>query len=77
MSVLTGVGIAFKLAQALMELQADDIRLLHYLDLVTLGTLADVGRITGENRILVKHGLQLLARADLRLPGATPPETAT
>jgi single-stranded-DNA-specific exonuclease len=35
-SVLTGVGIAFKLAQALMELQADDRRLLHYLDLVTL-----------------------------------------
>ncbi|HSA78573.1 MAG TPA: DHHA1 domain-containing protein, partial [Nitrospirota bacterium] len=60
-SVLTGVGIAFKLAQALMELQADDRRLLHYLDLVTLGTLADVGRITGENRILVKHGLQMLS----------------
>src|SRR5512143_149458 len=60
-SVLTGVGIAFKLAQALMELQADDGRLLHYLDLVTLGTLADVGRITGENRILVKHGLQMLS----------------
>ncbi len=56
-SVLTGVGIAFKLAQALMELQPDDRRLLHYLDLVTLGTVADVGRITGENRILVKHGL--------------------
>jgi single-stranded-DNA-specific exonuclease len=60
-SVLTGVGIAFKLAQALMELQPDDRRLLHYLDLVTLGTLADVGRITGENRILVKHGLQILS----------------
>jgi single-stranded-DNA-specific exonuclease len=59
--VLTGVGVAFKLAQALMELHADDGRLLRYLDLVTLGTLADVGRITGENRILVKHGLQMLS----------------
>ncbi len=60
-SVLTGVGIAFKLAQALLGLQSDDKRLLHYLDLVTLGTLADVGRITGENRVLVKHGLQMLS----------------
>ncbi len=59
--VLTGVGVAFKLAQALMDLHADDGRLLGYLDLVTLGTLADVGRITGENRILVKHGLQVLS----------------
>ena len=59
--VLTGVGVAFKLAQALMELHADDGRLLRYLDLVTLGTLADVGRITGENRVLEKHGLQKLS----------------
>ncbi|HXY54407.1 MAG TPA: DHH family phosphoesterase [Nitrospirota bacterium] len=59
--VLTGVGVVFKLAQALMELHAEDGHLLRYLDLVTLGTLADVGRVTGENRILVKHGLQLLS----------------
>jgi single-stranded-DNA-specific exonuclease len=59
--VLTGVGVAFKLAQALMELHSDDVGLLRYLDLVTLGTLADVGRITGENRVLVKHGLQMLS----------------
>ena len=69
-SVLTGVGIAFKLAQALMELRADDRRLLHYLDLVTLGTLADVGRVTGENRILVKHGLTVLSSdAGTQRPG--------
>jgi single-stranded-DNA-specific exonuclease len=60
-SGLTGVGIAFKLAQTLLDVNADDERLRQYLDLVTLGTVADVGRITGENRFLVKHGLELLS----------------
>ncbi|HEX9020372.1 MAG TPA: DHH family phosphoesterase, partial [Nitrospirota bacterium] len=58
---LTGVGIAFKLAQALMNAGPDAERLISFLDLVALGTVADVGRITGENRILVKHGLDLLS----------------
>lgn len=58
---LTGVGIAFKLAHALLGVKAGDERLVPYLDLVTLGTVADVGRITGENRILVKHGLDILS----------------
>ncbi|OGW35936.1 MAG: single-stranded-DNA-specific exonuclease RecJ [Nitrospirae bacterium GWC2_56_14] len=54
---LTGVGMAFKLAQALLNAQTDDKQLKQYLDLVALGTIADVGAIIGENRILVKHGL--------------------
>ncbi len=58
---LTGVGVAFKLAQALLDAPADDERLRKYLDLVTLGTVADMGRITGENRVLVKHGLDILS----------------
>lgn len=67
---LTGVGIAFKLAQALLGVGFDDERLTTYLDLVTLGTVADVGSISGENRILVKHGLDRLSRdADLQRPG--------
>lgn len=61
--VLTGVGVAFKLAQALLGAKADDKHLMGYLDLVTLGTVADVGRITGENRILVRHGLEALSGA--------------
>ncbi len=60
-SGLTGVGIAFKLVQALMGASADSGSLKYYLDLVTLGTVADVGKITGENRILVKHGLEVLS----------------
>ena len=58
---LTGVGVAFKLAQALLDAPADDQRLRKHLDLVTLGTVADMGRITGENRILVRHGLDILS----------------
>jgi single-stranded-DNA-specific exonuclease len=58
---LTGVGVAFKLAQALLDATADDERLKKYLDLVTLGTVADMGRITGENRVLVRHGLDILS----------------
>jgi single-stranded-DNA-specific exonuclease len=58
---LTGVGIAFKLVQALMGAPADNECLKSYLDLVTLGTVADVGKMAGENRILVKHGLDILS----------------
>lgn len=61
---LTGVGIAFKLAQELLGADACDERLQDYLDLVALGTIADVGRITGENRPLLKHGLDRLSRDD-------------
>ncbi len=67
-AVLTGVGVAFKLAQALLDADAGDPRLMKYLDLVAVGTVADVGSITGENRILVKHGLDILSSVDLR-PG--------
>ena len=56
---LSGVGVAFKLAQALL---ASPKELNEYLDLVTLGTIADVVPILGENRILVKHGLAALSK---------------
>lgn len=66
---LTGVGVAFKLAHAMInylvnlnEVQADLIDLKRYLDLVALGTIADMGSLTGENRILVRYGLQQLKK---------------
>jgi single-stranded-DNA-specific exonuclease len=69
-SGLTGVGMAFKLAQALLDVDIRDERLMPYLDLVTLGTVADVGRLTGENRVLVKHGLDILSTdSDKQRPG--------
>lgn len=65
---LAGVGLAYKLAQALLQagelssyrngLQADN-----FLDLVALGTVADLVPLYGENRKLVQRGLQLLNRA--------------
>jgi len=58
---LTGVGIAFKLVQALLGVDAGNDRLRSYLDLVALGTVADLGQVTGENRILVRHGLDVLS----------------
>ena len=63
---LAGVGIAFKLAQALARLigpgasPGDDAQLLSYLDLVALGTVADIAPLVGENRVLVRHGLEVL-----------------
>jgi single-stranded-DNA-specific exonuclease len=69
-SGLTGVGVAFKLAQALADAPAGDERMKRYLDLVTLGTIADVGRLAGENRVLVRHGLDILSSDPPRLrPG--------
>lgn len=60
---LAGVGIAYKLASALdRELEntkspADD-----YLDLVALGTVADLAPLIGENRSLVRRGLQQIRK---------------
>src|SRR5438046_8670947 len=59
---LCGAGVAFKLAQALVRALALSENLpLHFLDYVALATVADVVPLTGENRILVRHGLKLLA----------------
>lgn len=57
---LCGVGIAFKLLQALFGPEAGE-ELWPFLDLVALGTIADLVPLVGENRILAKHGLTQLA----------------
>jgi single-stranded-DNA-specific exonuclease len=54
---LTGVGIAFKLAQALYQELSQDLPS-DLMELVALGTVADVGPLTGENRYLVKEGIE-------------------
>src|SRR4029077_11971556 len=59
---LCGTGVAFKLAQALVPALGLSPNLpLHFLDRVALATVADVVPLTGENRILVRHGLKMLA----------------
>ena len=59
-SELAGVGVAFKLLQAVFrsvgkEKQSDEL-----IDLVALGTVADMVPLMGENRYLVKQGLKLI-----------------
>ena len=59
---LSGTGVAFKLAQALL---GDDA--LCFLDLAALGTLADLVPLSGENRLIAKAGLELMEKNG-RLP---------
>jgi single-stranded-DNA-specific exonuclease len=56
---LAGVGVAFKLVQALMQdMAGNDINPEELLDLVALGTIADSVPLVGENRIFVAYGLR-------------------
>ncbi|MCY3638737.1 MAG: DHH family phosphoesterase, partial [Chloroflexi bacterium] len=60
---LTGVGMSFKLIEALYGALDEDWPE-HLLEFVALGTVADVGPLQGENRFLVKRGLESLNRTD-------------
>jgi single-stranded-DNA-specific exonuclease len=53
---LAGVGIAYKIAEALIG--SGDLSLIDLLDLVALGTVADLAPLVGENRLLVRRGLK-------------------
>jgi len=61
---LAGVGLAYKLAKAYLEkypqegVDADD-----WLDLVAIGTVVDLAPLRGENRVLVKKGLEQIRSA--------------
>jgi single-stranded-DNA-specific exonuclease len=60
---LSGAGIAFKVAQALA--MRDDLTFpsdvsLSLLDLAALGTIADVVPLTGENRVILKEGMEYI-----------------
>jgi single-stranded-DNA-specific exonuclease len=58
---LSGVGIALKVAHALMQTTDIPISFSSLLPLAAIGTVADIVPITGENRIIVRHGLKLLS----------------
>jgi len=61
---LSGVGVAFKLVTALARGRGlPEGAELRFLDLVCLGTVADVVPLVGENRVLVHHGLQQLPKS--------------
>ncbi len=67
-NVLAGVGVAFNLLMALRSTMKKEgffnymnmPNLKHYLDLVVLGTIADIVPFTGENRIIVSTGIKVL-----------------
>lgn len=56
---LAGVGVAFKVACALLDEVPRE-----FLDLVAIGTVADMVSLTNENRVLVKNGLEYLKQTD-------------
>lgn len=62
---LAGVGVAYKLGQALIRtLKLDDSLIRDYVDLVAIGSAADIVPLVDENRILVKEGLKQLNKTD-------------
>lgn len=61
----SGVGIAFKLLMALEDGAGDVEDLLEaYSDLATIGTIGDIVPLTGENRTLIRAGLERLSQSD-------------
>ncbi len=57
---LAGVGVVFKLVEALSIRMGTKGASMRYLDLVALGTVADVVPLLDENRVIVKHGLLMI-----------------
>lgn len=58
---LAGVGVVFKLIQALsIKLGLDEKEYLKYLDIVCVGTMSDIVPLVDENRIIAKLGLKLV-----------------
>ncbi len=64
---LAGVGVALKMAQALVPPQDREGIFLRFGELAAIGTVADVMKLTDENRTLVRVGLELLGKT--RRPG--------
>lgn len=58
---LAGVGVVFKLIQAIsIKLNLDEKEYLKYLDLVCIGTISDIVPLVDENRVIAKLGLKLI-----------------
>ena len=64
---LSGSGVAFKLAEAVYETFGASKKLLYdYLDIVMIGTVADVVPMTDENRFIIKKGLYNLRKTKIK-----------
>jgi single-stranded-DNA-specific exonuclease len=60
---LAGVGVAFKLAHALLREKGRENLVESFLKMVAIGTIADIMQLTGENRAIVSIGLRDLPKA--------------
>src|SRR5687768_2565025 len=60
---LAGVGVAFKLVHALFRERGREHQVNAFLKIVAIGTVADVAKLSGENRTIVALGLKDLAKA--------------
>lgn len=64
---LSGAGVALKVAQGVYQkLKADIKNLYQYMDIVMIGTVADVVPMTDENRIIIKQGLRALKKTKVK-----------
>ncbi len=61
---LAGVGVAYKLMEAVFHLCGEENKLEGLLDLVALGTIADVARLNPENHHMVQKGMKVLREAN-------------
>ena len=57
---LAGVGLAYKITEFLFQSQQSPLDTREYLDLVAIGTVADLVPLTGENRSLVRAGIEYI-----------------
>src|SRR5487761_3943 len=69
---LSGVGVAFKLAQAMLGEGLSERVLKSYLKVVAIGTIADVAPLLGENRAIARFGLESLAGSASASAGSAP-----
>lgn len=64
---LSGAGVAFKLAQGIcIRLNLDMELIYKYLDIVMIGTIADVVPMIDENRIIIKNGLKIIKNTNVK-----------
>lgn len=64
---LSGAGVAFKLAQGIcIKLNLDMNLVYKYLDIVMIGTIADVVPMLDENRIIIKNGLKIIKNTNIK-----------
>ncbi len=64
---LSGAGVALKVAEAIYKNKKADLKVLYdYLDIVMIGTVADVVPMLDENRVIIKKGLERLKNTKVR-----------